>query len=112
MKTGFITEKNLLPITRLNFGRTESSTSSGAYTLGRMSCSGQQVLDKKPSSCADLSLFGYTLSGFYTVSGTESQQLETVYCKFNKLPTELGTKENCFGNNVNVFNLQNFNFFF
>jgi hypothetical protein len=39
-----------------------------------------------PSSCEDLGLIGHTLSGLYSVMGTE--QVETVYCDFSKLPGE------------------------
>jgi hypothetical protein len=39
-----------------------------------------------PSSCEDLGLIGHTLSGLYSVMGTE--QVETVYCDFSKLPNE------------------------
>ncbi|EFX63162.1 hypothetical protein DAPPUDRAFT_17597, partial [Daphnia pulex] len=35
---GAITDKNVLPITRLNFGRTQLETSSGVHTLGRFEC--------------------------------------------------------------------------
>ncbi|EFX82526.1 hypothetical protein DAPPUDRAFT_27396, partial [Daphnia pulex] len=33
-----ITDKNVLPVTRLNFGRTQLETSSGVHTLGRFEC--------------------------------------------------------------------------
>ena len=39
-----------------------------------------------PSYCEDLGLIGHTLSGLYSVMGTE--QVETVYCDFSKLPNE------------------------
>ena len=38
---GIITDKNILPITRLNFGRIVLPSSSGFHTLGRLDCSGQ-----------------------------------------------------------------------
>ena len=87
---GVITEKNLLPITQLNFGRTQLSSSSGAHTLGRFICSGQFILDEAPTSCADLSLIGNTLRGFYSVKGKTTLQVETVYCNFMKAPTDSG----------------------
>ncbi|EFX61590.1 hypothetical protein DAPPUDRAFT_18957, partial [Daphnia pulex] len=37
---GVITDKTILPITRLNFGRTQLETSSGVHTLGRFECTG------------------------------------------------------------------------
>lgn len=89
---GVITDKNFLPVTRLNFGRTQLSSSSGAHTLGKFTCSGQFIFKGAPSTCVDLSLIGYTLSGFYSVKGESSQstQLETIYCNFNKLPSDSG----------------------
>lgn len=60
---GIITDKNYLPITRLNFGRTQLSTSSGEHTLGRLICSGQLQFNGMPTSCKDLWLIGHTLGG-------------------------------------------------
>jgi hypothetical protein len=41
-----------------------------------------------PSSCADLQIIGHTLSGFYSIAG--SAMIESVYCDFNKLPSDPG----------------------
>ena len=54
---GFITDKNTLPVTRLNFGRTQLETSSGIHTLGRLDCTGSVALMRMPVSCEDL--FGW-----------------------------------------------------
>ncbi len=54
-------------ITRLNFGQTQLSTSSGVHTLGRFECSGSVALNGLPASCEDLWLIGHTLNGFYSV---------------------------------------------
>ncbi|XP_059353050.1 contactin-associated protein-like 5 [Daphnia carinata] len=78
---GTISDKKILPIKRLNFGRTHAG--SGQHTLGRFECSGKKVVDGKPTTCADLRILGYTLSGFYLVKGINS--LESVYCDFTKL---------------------------
>jgi hypothetical protein len=83
--TGVITDKNVLPVTRLNFGRTQLETSSGVHTLGRLVCTGLVLM---PKSCVDLWLIGHTLSGFYSVMG--SVKMESVLCDFTKLPYDAG----------------------
>ncbi|EFX82472.1 hypothetical protein DAPPUDRAFT_241138 [Daphnia pulex] len=85
---GVIRDKNLLPITRLNFGRTILAGSSGNYTLGRLECSGQMAVTGMPKSCEDLWWIGHTLTGLYSVMGTA--MVENVYCDFTKLPSEAG----------------------
>ncbi|XP_046456552.1 uncharacterized protein LOC124203768 [Daphnia pulex] len=82
---GVITDKNVLPVTRLNFGRTQLETSSGVHTLGRLVCTGLVTLTGLPKSCQDLWLIGHTLNGFYSVMG--SSKMESVYCDFTK-PTD------------------------
>ncbi|XP_046645807.1 uncharacterized protein LOC124336159 [Daphnia pulicaria] len=82
---GVITDKNVLPVTRLNFGRTQLETSSGVHTLGRLVCTGSVTLTGLPKSCKDLWLIGHTLNGFYSVMG--SAMMESVYCDFTK-PTD------------------------
>jgi hypothetical protein len=85
---GVITEKNVLPVTRLNFGRTQLEISSGVHTLGRLVCTGLVTLTGLPKSCQDLWLIGHTLNGFYSVM--ESTKMESVYCDFTKLPDDAG----------------------
>ena len=41
-----------------------------------------------PSSCDDLKIIGHTLNGFYSVMGLA--MMESVYCDFSKLPSDLG----------------------
>ena len=89
---GVITDKKYLPITRLNFGRTQLETSSGVHTLGRFECSGQVSLSGMPKSCSDLWKIGHTFSGIYSVMG--SNYIESVYCDFTKLPYEPGNNRN------------------
>jgi hypothetical protein len=86
--SGVITDKEFLPITRLNFGRTQLETSSGVHTLGRFECTGQVAVNGMPKSCEDLWKIGHTLSGLYSVMG--SQMIESLYCDFNKLPGDSG----------------------
>lgn len=86
---GVITNKEFLPITRLNFGRTQLETSSGVHTLGKFECSGSvAAVMGIPTSCKDLWLLGYYLSGLYSIKG--AAMIETVYCDFNKLVEEEG----------------------
>ena len=87
--TGTIDDKNYLPITRLNFGRTQLASSSGVYTLGRLECTGQVTVNGRPTSCADLWQIGHSLSGLYSVMMGD-KQVESVYCNFTKLPTDSG----------------------
>ncbi len=86
MLTGVITNKNVLPVTRLNFGRTQLETSSGVHTLGRLVCT--VTFSGLPKSCEDLWFIGHTLNGFYSVMG--SAKMESVYCDFTKLPDDAG----------------------
>ena len=86
---GIVTDKEVLPIKRLHFGHT--STGSGGHTLGRLECSGEivnEIVDKIPTSCADLRALGHSSSGFYLVQGTDL--VETIYCDFTKLQNEEG----------------------
>ena len=93
MSAGVITDKNLLPITGLNFGRTQLETSSGVHTLGSFECSGQGET-AMPSSCEDLWRMGHTLNGLYSVVGPV--KIETVFCDFQKLPDGKGWENNFF----------------
>lgn len=82
---GILLEKDLLPVTKLNFGRTIAPTSINRHTLGRFECNGKVVLNGMPTSCQDLWRIGYILSGIYSIKGS-SNKVETVYCDFTKLP--------------------------
>jgi hypothetical protein len=87
---GVITAKTILPITKLNFGRTQLSSSSGAHTLGRFECSGgDTTVTGMPTSCEDLWRMGHSLSGLYFVM--EGKLVKNVYCDFTKLSGEAGT---------------------
>ena len=88
MHEGVITDKNVLPVTRLNFGRTLLETSSGIHTLGRFECTGTLALTGLPTSCQYLWLIGHTLNGFYSIKG--AKLMESVYCDFTKLPDDAG----------------------
>jgi len=78
-----LTDKNLLPVTRLNFGRTPAG-SNGRYTLGKFQCTGRAVVQGKPTSCLQLFQIGHELNGFYMVQG--DKRIETVYCDFTQSP--------------------------
>ncbi|XP_057373213.1 uncharacterized protein LOC130694064 [Daphnia carinata] len=85
---GIVTNKEILPITMLNFGRTQLATSSGVHTLGPFECIGQVTVDRMPSSCEDLWKTGHKLNGLYSVVGVST--VESIHCDFSKLPHELG----------------------
>ena len=89
MFKGFITATELLPVTRLSFGRTSLTGVKANYTLGRFECTGQATISSKPSKCQDLFKLGHTLSGFYDVKGS-STQISSTYCDFSKSSTEAG----------------------
>jgi hypothetical protein len=86
--SGVITDKNVLPVTQLNFGQTPQSTSFGVHTLGRLECTGSSAPTELPTSCEDLWLNGHTLNGIYSIMGTK--MMESVYCDFTKLPDDAG----------------------
>ena len=85
-----MTEKSLLPVTRLNFGRIAAGASSGRHTLGKFECSGRVTLTTKPTTCYDLFIAGNQISGFYTIKGSATQ-LSTVYCDFSKAQGTTGS---------------------
>ena len=87
-ESGVITDKEILPITRLNFGRTQFEISSGVHTLGRFQCSGQVTISGIAKSCEDLWRIGHSLNGVYFIVG--SAMMESVYCDFTKLPDDAG----------------------
>lgn len=85
--TGLITDKTLLPVTRLNFGRILTPPASGRHTLGRMTCFGRLFASpSKPSSCQDLWRSGHTISGFYQVQDSPAGGIETVFCDMTQVP--------------------------
>nr|CAH0105711.1 unnamed protein product [Daphnia galeata] len=120
--SGVITDKEILPISRLNFGRTPLETSSGIHTLGRYECTGKVAIVGMPTSCEDLwrighsfqNLIGYVevkpkptyfniptscanLKGTgHTSSGLylvmEGELVKNVYCDFTKLSSDAEVK--------------------
>ncbi|XP_046635082.1 uncharacterized protein LOC124314096 isoform X1 [Daphnia pulicaria] len=97
---GTLMDKELLPVTALQFGRTIAPTSTNRHTLGRLECSGKVVLNGMPSSCQDLWRIGYTLSGLYSIKGSSSSKVETVYCDFSKLPGDQDLETRIGSNNI------------
>ena len=85
---GYITNKSLLPITRVNFGRLLTALSSGHYRLGRLECTGFVAFEGMPGSCEDLKRIGHQFSGFYTVK--VNSKVQTIYCDMSKLPGDEG----------------------
>jgi hypothetical protein len=89
-QTGYITNKDHLPVMRLHFGRTLAEASFGRHLLGRLECSGTFDFDGMPDSCERLWLMGHRLNGFYNVKG--SKEMRSVYCDFRKIPGDEGTQ--------------------
>jgi hypothetical protein len=86
--SGVVTDKEVLLVTRLNYGRTQLETSSGIHQLGRFECTGQVAVTGMPTSCEDLWRMGHTLSGLYSVVGAKT--VERVYCDFTKSSNDAG----------------------
>ena len=86
---GYITATELLPVTRLNFGRTSLTGVRAGYTLGRFQCTGQAPVLSKPENCRTLFQMGHTLSGFYLVK-SGSTKIATTFCDFSKGSSEVG----------------------
>ena len=107
---GSITDKELLPVTRLHFGRTALPSTSIQFTLGRLECRGRRHSSiittdssKKmllPSNCDQLRSLGHRSSGFYlTVSKNSSAssssaikggKIQTTFCDFTKTSRSAG----------------------
>jgi len=97
---GYITATSLLPLTKLNFGRTSLTGVRASYTLGRLQCTGKAPVTSKPESRKTLFQMGHTLSGFYLLK-SGSTKIVTSYCDFSKGSTEVGYETRI--GNVDVF---------
>ncbi|XP_046451009.1 contactin-associated protein-like 4 [Daphnia pulex] len=86
---GVVSDKFVLPVTRLNFGGTQNA--AAVHTLGRFECSGKETVSGMPRSCLDLWRIGHILSGLHSVMGTN--MVESVYCDFTKIPSDAGFQE-------------------
>ncbi|EFX76551.1 Cntnap2 protein [Daphnia pulex] len=70
---GVITDKNILPITRLNFGGTLTANSTSQHTLGRFECTGQVAVDEMPTSSGDHWRMEHKLNGLRSaIMGTDA----------------------------------------
>lgn len=86
-RLGAITDKTLLPVKALNFGRVLAQPAFGKHTLSRLECYGRVLPtnpNRPPSSCQDLWRMGHTLSGYYTVQ--HSNTFATVFCDMMQIP--------------------------
>ena len=88
--TGAVTNKMLLPVTALNFGRTWSKASSGRYTLGPLECSGSVASAPAgiPESCGQLQRIGHHLPALYQIR--RNGATGTVYCDLTRQPGDQG----------------------
>lgn len=89
--SGILTNKDLLPVSALNFGRIPPG-SNGKYTLGKLECSGRvapSIVPTDVAGCYDMFLLGQELSGFYLVSGGGTK-IKVVYCDYSRSPLQTG----------------------
>jgi len=73
-------------------GRKKSTNYSPTVTNETLQESSSKVLKGMPASCKDLQLLGHKLNGFYlikTLNHTRGTKIETVYCDFQLLQTNL-----------------------
>ncbi len=68
--------------------KNERTASANHFDSMRSSNESAVAINGLPSSCSDLKMIGHTLNGFYSVAG--SAMMESVYCDFNKLPSDTG----------------------
>ena len=123
INSGYITDKNLLPVTRLNFGRTLKTGPTTRFTLGPFECSGRHQSNKNgiPTNCKDLFHLGYIHNGFYVVSNsddadekeiyrfsTKAITVKMIYCDFNRLTlTDIsGTAQEPLQHEINTVEFQ------
>ena len=90
-KIGYITDKEALPLSKLHFGRSFLSGSSGRYTLGKLECSGRSSFTGKPTGCQDLYKIGHVLNGFYPVKS--GGKIDMIYRDFALLSDPNGGTE-------------------
>ena len=85
---GYITDKNILPVSQLNFGRNVKSGQTSRFTLGPFECTGSSKPNSNqflPTDCKDLFLLGHIHNGFYTVSAASGTKINNIYCDFTQL---------------------------
>jgi hypothetical protein len=87
-QSGIITDKNLLPITQLNFGGTLTENSSSQHTLGRFECTGQVVDGRStPSKELGRSIIQNNLNGLQSaVMG--ANKIDCDFEKFQQSKTQ------------------------
>ena len=67
--------------------KNERTAAAANFEFAPMRSNGSAVaINGLPSSCDDLKIIGHTLNGFYSIAG--SAMMESVYCDFNKLPSD------------------------
>jgi len=84
--SGYVTNKNALPIKQVNFGRTLAPASYLLHSVGKFECTGRDFSGRMPDSCVDLMGMGHTLNGFYLVKN--QNEVVNIYCDFSKLGQE------------------------
>jgi hypothetical protein len=104
---GLITDKELLPVIGLHFGRTALPRTLMQFTLGRFECKGQHQQqrerkrltknddddnnsDEMPSNCDELRSLGHRFAGFYSVKDSNQQNsIKIIYCQAASYETDV-----------------------
>ena len=68
--------------------KNERTASANHFDSMRSNESAVASINGLPSSCSDLKMIGHIWPGIYSVMG--STMMESVYCDFNKLPSDPG----------------------
>ena len=83
---GQLTDKDQLPVTKLNFGNFYEEGQAAKFHLGPLYCSGEKVLPLEMDSCESLWLAGTTKPGYQIIKTKSDSFPKVVYCDMNKLP--------------------------
>nr|XP_039261613.1 contactin-associated protein-like 2 [Styela clava] len=78
---GYLTKKDTLPVTQLNFGDVLGIEERGYFTLGKLECKGKASI----STCAGLKESGNP-TGYYEITPSSTVEPFSVYCDMDSYP--------------------------
>ena len=87
---GQLTDRNQLPVTKLNFGNTDTEGQDARFQLGPLFCSGEEPLPLEMDSCDSLWRSTATGPGYQMIKGKDDTYPKVVYCDMDKLPGNNG----------------------
>jgi len=94
---GHLTNKDQLPVMKLNFAGTHGSRNRAAkFELGPLYCTGKSTAKSRkyfsssPTSCHDLLLRRLTQTGYYLVKDRQEKFPKLVFCDMSKQPDQVG----------------------